>query len=43
MQTKETKKPVELLSKHLFWDIDPTVLEWESNKKTIIERVVLCG
>jgi len=43
MQTKETKKPVELLSKHLFWDIDPTLLEWESNKKTIIERVLERG
>jgi hypothetical protein len=39
----QSKKPVELLSKHLFWDIDPNVLEWERSKKTIIERVIERG
>ena len=40
MEIIEQKKPIELLSKHLFWDIDPNVLEWERSKKTIIERVL---
>ena len=39
----QSKKPVELLSKHLFWDIDPNLLEWERSKKTIIERVIERG
>ena len=39
----QSKKPVELLSKYLFWDIDPNVLEWERSKKTIIERVIERG
>jgi hypothetical protein len=37
------QKPVELLSKHLFWDIDSNLLEWERSKKTIIERVIERG
>jgi len=37
------QKPVELLSKHLFWDIDSNLLEWERSKKTIIERVLERG
>ena len=37
------QKPVELLSKHLFWDIDSNILEWERSKKTIIERVIERG
>lgn len=43
MEIIEQKKPIELLSKHLFWDIDPNVLEWERSKKTIIERVLERG
>ena len=39
----QSKKPIELLSKHLFWDIDPNLLEWERSKKTIIERVIERG
>ena len=39
----QSKKPVELLSKHLFWDIDPNLLEWERSKKTSIERVIERG
>ena len=37
------QKPFELLSKHLFWDIDSNLLEWERSKKTIIERVIERG
>jgi len=37
------QKPLELLSKHLFWDIDSNLLEWERSKKTIIERVLERG
>jgi len=37
------QKPVELLSKHLFWDIDSNLLEWERSNKTIIERVIERG
>ena len=37
------QKPGELLSKHLFWDIDSNLLEWERSKKTIIERVIERG
>jgi hypothetical protein len=37
------QKPVELLSKHLFWDINSNLLEWERSKKTIIERVIERG
>ena len=37
------QKPFELLSKHLFWDIDSNLLEWERSKKIIIERVLERG
>lgn len=39
----EIKNPSELLSKHLFWDINPETLDWEINKKTIIGRVLEKG
>ncbi|MFA9213144.1 MAG: hypothetical protein ACEQSR_04770 [Candidatus Methylacidiphilales bacterium] len=35
--------PSQLLSKHLFWDINPEILDWEINKKTIIGRVLERG
>ena len=38
-----TDNPMELLSKHLFWDIDNSKMCWEKNKKTIIERVIERG
>ena len=39
----QTINPSELLSKHLFWDINPEILNWEINKKTIIGRVLERG
>jgi len=30
-------------SKHLFWDLDPGVLDFEKNKKQIIQRVLEYG
>lgn len=39
----QPKHPYELLSKHLFWDINPEILDWEVNKKTIIGRVLERG
>jgi len=39
----ESKKPIDLLSKHLFWDVNPELLDWEKSKKTIITRVLERG
>ena len=39
----ESKRPIDLLSVHLFWDIDPLLLEWEKSNKTIIGRVLERG
>jgi len=39
----QPKNPSEILSKHLFWDINPDKLDWEINKKTIIIRVLERG
>jgi hypothetical protein len=39
----ESKKPIDLLSKHLFWDLNPELLDWEKSKKTIITRVLERG
>ena len=43
MQTKETKKPVELLSKHLFWDTPINTIDLEKNKGFIVQRVLEYG
>ena len=43
MQTMETKKPVELLSKHLFWDTPITNIDIEKNKGFIVQRVLEYG
>ena len=40
MQTKETKKPVELLSKHLFWGTPINTIDLEKNKGFIVQRVL---
>lgn len=39
----ESKQPIDLLSKHLFWDVNPELLDWEKSKNTIIERVLERG
>ena len=39
----ESKRPIDILSKHLFWDINPDLLEWEKSKNTIIGRVLERG
>jgi hypothetical protein len=39
----ESKRPIDLLSKHLFWDLNPDLLEWEKSKNTIIGRVLERG
>ena len=43
MQTMETKKAVELLSKHLFWDTPITNIDIEKNKGFIVQRVLEYG
>lgn len=30
-------------SPHLFWDVDRTKLDWEANKRLIVERVIQRG
>jgi len=37
------KKPVELLSKHLFWDTPINQIEIEKNKGFIVHRVLEYG
>jgi len=39
----ESKRPIDLLSKHLFWDVNPELLDWEKSKKTIISKVLERG
>ena len=36
-------KPTDVLSKNLFWDVDPDLLAWEKNKSMIIQRVIERG
>jgi hypothetical protein len=43
MEISASKKPVELLSKHLFWDMDANLLEWEKSKSFIIQRALEYG
>jgi ribosomal protein S8 len=39
----ESKRPIDLLSKHLFWDTDTKVLSIDKNKSFIIQRVLEYG
>lgn len=43
MQIVETKNPVELLSKHLFWDTPVNTIDVEKNKSFIVQRVLEYG
>ena len=43
MQILETKKPIELLSKHLFWDTPVINVEVEKSKNFIVQRVLEYG
>ena len=43
MQIKETKKQIELLSKHLFWDTPINTIDVDKNKDFIIQRVLEYG
>ncbi len=36
-------KVSEVLSKSLFWDVDPEKLDWDKNKQLIIERTLQRG
>ena len=39
----ELKRPIDLLSKHLFWDIDIKDISLDKNKNFIIQRVLEYG
>ncbi|MFA9213143.1 MAG: hypothetical protein ACEQSR_04765 [Candidatus Methylacidiphilales bacterium] len=39
----QPKSPVELLSKHLFWDTEITKIDIQKNKNFIIQRVLEFG
>lgn len=39
----ESKSPIDLLSKHLFWDTDVKAISIEKNKNFIIQRVLEYG
>ena len=39
----QSKKPVELLSKHLFWDTPITNIDLQKNKGFIVQRVMEYG
>ncbi len=41
MQTQSD--PIHKLSKHLFWDVDKELLDFEKNKRFIVERVLEYG
>lgn len=43
MQIKETKRQIELLSKHLFWDTPINTIDVDKNKDFIIQRVLEYG
>ena len=36
-------KVTDVLSRSLFWDVNPDKLEWEKNRQLIIERVLTRG
>jgi hypothetical protein len=37
------EKVAESLNKSLFWDVDPSKLDWEKNKLLIIQRTLVRG
>jgi hypothetical protein len=43
MQSKDVNPTVESLSKHLFWDVDKTALDFDKNEKLIVQRVLEYG
>jgi hypothetical protein len=43
MEISSSKKPVELLSKHLFWDTPVSSIDVEKNKEFIVQRVLEYG
>lgn len=37
------EKVAEVLNKALFWDVDPSKLDWQKNKMLIIQRTLVRG
>jgi hypothetical protein len=43
MRLEKTNPTIESLSKHLFWDVDRSALDFDKNEKIIIQRVLEYG